>query len=313
MLPKKESEKPAVLEYLYSQFEKGEIPDGLVTSDHVREAIGATNAKLGKANPANFLKDIVRSEHANSIWPKSLKEKGISARQRYGAKRVLQFIKFGAGQREPFPDRFPIDDTAKVYGVQSASLPFAARQLGRKEESWLTQVVVSLRMIESQLSIFSPEILRNRLRDVTHLQMGMKTQPEIDAVFLASYGATEKLKSATNLHMLITCEAKQIGQRILEDQIREQVAKALEVTEDIQNPQINAVKPMAIKVVEFKFEEKKEKAIYVVEFSHVDRTEFETNWSKSKPSDERLYSMPLEAVSKTIYRIMPPIAGLNAN
>ena len=32
MLPKNESEKPAVIEYLYSKYEKGELPDRLVTS-----------------------------------------------------------------------------------------------------------------------------------------------------------------------------------------------------------------------------------------------------------------------------------------
>jgi len=310
MLPKNESEKPAVIEYLYSKYEKGELPDRLVTSDQIREAIGTTKAKLGKANQANFLKDIVRSENANSIWPKTLIEKGISARQRYGEKRVFQFIEFSGDQKEPFPDRFPIDKSTETHRIQSASLPFAARQLGRKEESWLTQVVVNLRLIETQLSVFSP--LRSRVRDVFHLRMGMKTQPEIDAVFLASYGATQKLKSPTNLHMLVTCEAKQVNQRILEDQIREQVAIALKVTGKIQNPRINAVKPMAIKVVKLSFKDKKEKAIYIVEFSHIDRGDFEAKWSKSSPSDERLYSMPLEAVSKTVYRITPPISGLNA-
>jgi hypothetical protein len=311
MLPKKESEKPIVIEYLYKQYENGEIPDGLVTSDRLVRAIRATEASLGIANPANFLKDIIRSDHANSIWPKSLTDKGISARQRYGAKRVFQFIEFTEGQKEPFPDNFPIDEKTIPHEIQSASLPFAARQLGRKEETWLTQVVVNLRLVESQLSIFSP--MRTRVRDVTHLQTGMKTAPEIDAVFLATYGETEELKSPTNLNVLVTCEAKQINQRILEDQIREQVAKALEVTDDIQNPRINAVKPMAIKVVDFMFEAKKEKAVYIVEFSHIDRNEFDEKWAQKSPSDERLYSMPLNDVSKTVYRIMPPIAGLNAS
>jgi hypothetical protein len=314
MLTKKESEKsgkPPVIEYLYDKYANGEIPDGLITSDRLVEAIRATNASLGTANPANFLKDIIRSEHANSIWPKSLTGKGISARQRYGAKRVFQFIEFIEGQKEPFPDNYPIDENTNSHNIQSASLPFAARQLGRKEETWLTQVVVNLRLVESQLSIFSP--LRSRVRDVTHLQTGMKTAPEIDAVFLATYGETAELKSQTNLNVLVTCEAKQINQRILEDQIREQVAKALEVTADIQNPRINAVKPMAIKVVDHRFADKNEKAIYVVEFSHINREEFNIEWSQSSPSDERLYSMPLNDVSKTVYRIMPPVAGLNAN
>lgn len=310
MLRKKESEKPAVIEYLYRLYEEGKIPDGVVTSDQIVKAIEATKALLGTANPANFLKDIVRTENANSIWPTKLTKKKVSARQRYGSKRVFQFVKFVDGQKEPFPDRYSVDDDTKVHEIQSASLPFAARQLGRTEESWLTQVVVNLRIIETQLSIFSP--LRHRVRDVTHLQMGMKTQPEIDAVFLASYGETEKPKSATELHVLITCEAKQAKQRILEDQIREQVSRALEETKDIRNPNIDAIKPMAIKVIEYDFPDGKEKAIYVVEFCHIGRETFNTKWASSGSSDERLYSMPLEAVSKTVYRIAPPIAGLNA-
>jgi hypothetical protein len=310
MLPKKESEKPKVVEYLHSLYEQGKIPDGIVTSDQVIKAIAATGAVLGKANPANFVKDIVRSENANAIWPESLKRKRVSARQRYGGTRVFQFVPYVKEQIEPFPDRFMPNQQTHIHTVQSASRSFVARRLGRKEETWLTQIVVNLRLIESQLSIFSPQ-LRSRVRDVTHLQMGMKTQPEIDAVFLATFGETEKLKSATGLHMLISCEAKQFGQRILEDQIREQVAKAMEITRKLKTPQIEAVKPMAIKVVEHKFPTGKERAIHMVEFEHIGRTQYESAWANSATSEERLYTMPLVSVSDTIYRIMPPVSGLN--
>jgi hypothetical protein len=304
-----QSGKPPVIEYLYERYKRGEIADGIVTSDLIVDAIEETGAKLGKANPANFLKDIVRTENANAMWPESLKRDRVTARQRYGAKRVMQFVKYRSGQTDPFPDQFLVDQHTKVHEVQSASLPFAARQLGRQEEAWLTQVVVNLRVVESQLSIFSPE--RDRVRDVTHLQMSVKTQPEIDAVFLASYGATKGLSSATDLHLLVTCEAKQFGQRILEDQIREQVAKAMEITNQITNPRIEAVKPIAIKVIGHTFARKREKAIYVVEFARIGRKEFAAKWLDSA-DNENLYSMPLEAVSKVIYRVTPPIAGLNA-
>ena len=147
-------------------------------------------------------------------------------------------------------------------------MSFVARRLGRKEETWLTQIVVNLRLIECQLSVFSP--LKARLRDVTHLQMGMKTQPEIDAVFLASFGKTEKLDSPTIMHMLISCEAKQLNQRILEDQIREQVAKSMQITKAMKTPAIDVVKPMAIAVTRHDFAGVKERAIYVVEFEQID-------------------------------------------
>ncbi len=309
MPPKKKSEKPRVIEFLYEQYKRGEIPDGLVTNDRVADAIKATKADLSVANPANFLKDIIRGKGANRIWPDALKSDRVSARQRYGSKRVFQFVPYEEGQDRPFPDYFEIDESTKTHQVQAASIPFAARQLGRSEESWLTQIVVNLRLIESQLSIFSP--YRDRVRDVTHLQMGMKTQPEIDAVFLASYGASGKLSSETSLHVLVTCEAKQFRQRILENQIREQVGKAMEITDKIKNPQIQAVKPMAIQVVEHEFVDGKEKAIFIVEFEQIPRADFASDQGESEKMD-RLLSMKLKAISKAIYRITPPIAGLNS-
>ena len=309
-MPQKESEKPPVIEKLYEMFEHGEIPDGIVTSDHVQRAIKAAGVGLGTANPANFLKDVIRSPNANSIWPASLTEKQVTARQRYNRKRVLQFIEFRSeDQKQPFPDHFPPLPDTPVHLVQSASMPFAARQLGRKEETWLTQIVVNLRLIESQLSIFSPE--RGKLRDVIHLQMNMKTKPEVDAVFLASYGETENMSSATTVHHLVTCEAKQIGQRILDDQIREQVNKAMQLTERLENPIISAVKPIAISVLQRSFpDETCEPAIYIVEFQPISRTEFENRWKPSAEGEE-LYDLPLIPQSRAIYRVFPPVAGLN--
>ncbi len=144
------------------------------------------------------------------------------------------------------------------------------------------------------------------------MQTGMKTQPEIDAVFLASFGAKASLNSKTDLHVLISCEAKQINQRILEDQIREQVAKAMQITKHIKTPEIDAVKPMAITVKKMSFDGKSENAIYLVEFEHITRKDFEKKWLAKSDADERLYAMPLKAVSQTLYRIAPPVSGLNA-
>src|SRR5690349_7186929 len=115
----------------------------------------------------------------------------------------------------------------------------------------------------------------------------MKTQPEIDAVFLASFGATASLASKTDMHMLISCEAKQINQRILEDQIKEQVSKAMEITKHIETPEIEAVKPMAITVKKMTLDGKVENVIFVVEFKHIVRSDFERKWSAKSDNDER--------------------------
>lgn len=311
-LPKRLSEKPKVFEHLYHLVETGQITNGIILSDHVVDAIDATRADLSKRNPANFLKDVIRNNRANAVWPEALKAKRITARQRYGEKRVFQFIPYRDDQVEPFPDRFVPNEHTPEYLVQSASIPFAARQLGRKEETWVTQVAVYLRLIETQLSVFSP--MRGRVRDVTHLQMGMKTQPEIDAVYVASFGKTESINSLTDLHLSITCEAKQDKERILEDQIKEQVAESIGKTRTIKTPKIGGVKPIAVKVVRHKFREsdKEERAVYVVEFEHILREEFEQSWRPANKEDDRLYNLPLRKVSDAVYRILPPVRGVNA-
>jgi hypothetical protein len=308
MVAKKDSEKPKVIEYLYKMVETGE-QKAIVSSADIKRAIDATKAKLSTSNPANFLKDIIRTDNANANWPEYLKAKRITARQRYGLTRVFQFIPYQEGQTEPFPSTiFPAAGIPE-YRAQSASLPFTARRLGRREETWLTQVVVNLRLIETQLSVFSP--MKDRLRDVTHLQMGMKTQPEIDAVFLSSFGKDNSSESPTTLHLLITCEAKQLGERILEDQIKEQVAKAMEETQKIKTPAIDGIKPMAVKVVEHKFKTGTERGIYVIEFASVMRDEFDKNWKPSGEDEERLYRMTLKRDSDAVYQVMPPVRGLN--
>ena len=303
------SKKIPVIEYLYSEYLKGNLPDGLVRSEDIVNAISATGSTLNKANPANFLKDIVRKETANENWPEALTLAGITARQRYGEKRVFQFLPFASDQTEPFPDRYLPTLSTPVHTIQSASVPFAARQLGRKEESWLMQILVALRVVETQLAIFSP--LRSRLRDVTHLQMSMKTQPEIDAVYLVSYGSTQNLAEGVERNALLTCEAKQLGERILEDQIREQVAETFKQTKKLSQPGINAVKPMAVQVRKVPGSDGTIRGIYVVEFQRIPRGVFDRCYSPSKSDPEPLYAMPLKRVSEAIHCLSPAVRGVN--
>ncbi|MEL6915883.1 MAG: hypothetical protein AAFP13_15420 [Pseudomonadota bacterium] len=303
------SKKTPVIEHLYNEHLNGNIPDGVVLSKHIIDAISATGSDLSKANPANFLKDIVRKETANDNWPDALTHARVTARQRYGHKKVFQFRPFAPGQTEPFPDRYLPGPTTPVHILQSASVPFAARQLGRKEESWLMQVVAMLRVIETQLAIFSP--LCTRLRDVTHLQMSMKTQPEIDAVYLVSHGSTRNISKGVDRFSLVTCEAKQLGERILEDQIREQVAEAFKQTKKLAQPDINAVKPMAVQVRNVPASSGTIRGIYIVEFQRIARQVFEKHYAPDKSDPERLYRMPLRPVSQAVHALSPAVRGVN--
>lgn len=69
--------------------------------------------------------------------------------QRTGTGDAFEFIRFNAGQTEPFPDSFRMPDNPPTYPVQSLSLPIVTKRLGRRDESWLIQTAVNLRIVES--------------------------------------------------------------------------------------------------------------------------------------------------------------------
>jgi hypothetical protein len=176
---------------------------------------------------------------------------------------------------------------------------------------------VNLRVVESHLSLFSP--IAGRLKDVTHLQMGMKTQPEIDATYVVTLGANSDDAETEETNLMVTCEAKQNDERLLEDQIREQVAKAFDVTAHLQRPAVHGVKPIAAQVITRPArDEQSERLIYVVEFEHLMRADYEDRWRnvpKSKgveANSERVYGLPLIQVSGALFRVVPAVQGINA-
>ncbi|MBV9932476.1 MAG: hypothetical protein JO013_16240 [Alphaproteobacteria bacterium] len=303
------SEKTQVLEYLGKRYLAGDFPDGIIRNDDVVDAIRVTGASLSKSNPANFLKDVIRKTSANQNWPTLLKEERVTARQRYGEKRVMQFIPYGEDQNVPFPDPFEPDEATRVHLVQTASLPYVARHLGRSEETWLTQIAVNLRLVETQLALFSEGDQREHLRDIYHLQTGIKTQPEIDASFIASYTSSDDEQILPD-YTFITCEVKQRNERILPDQIREQIAKAFDITASLVDPAIAYVKALAMKVVPVPAAVgQREFGVYVVEFNSIARDEFDQEYRNS-PDPEALYRMPLARCATTLFRLSPRIKAI---
>jgi hypothetical protein len=301
------SDKTPVIEYLGQKHLRGEFVDGIVRSDDVIAAIDAIESDLSKSNPANFLKDIIRKTSANQNWPDLLKQHRITARQRYGERRVMQFVPYRNDQTVPFPDDYERSADTIIHSVQTASLPYLARQLGRSEETWLAQVAVNLRLVETQLSLFSSENRRARLRDVSHLQTGVKTQPEIDATFVASYSPVGAASEPDNI--FITCEIKQRNERVLIDQIREQISKAFEITHRLDEPSIGFVKAFAMKVVPVEpGRTRGEYGIYVVEFEAIDRVTFDSDMATEDP--EALYNLPMRVSSSVLYRLSPRIKAL---
>jgi hypothetical protein len=284
----------------------------IVSGKDIEVAIDAVASDLGKRNTANFLKDIVRRKGASALWPPELIRERIGARQVFGERRVFEFVPFDEGVDEAFPDRFgPLDNTP-IYDIQSVSLPFFARRLGRNEESWLSQVVVNLKLVEAHLAFAPPG--KDTIRDLVHLQTGMKTQPEIDATFIASYSGA----SGGEKHILLTCEAKREKERLLEEQLRFQVRAGMKATFSFSNPPVEGVKPMGIQLVARQTEQGPEQLVYIVEFETIERAAYEAECfggrrvtKSSKADDEAIFKLKLDVVSRGLYRLRPAVAGVS--
>lgn len=215
------TEKPKVIEHLFSaRYDPttGTVKDPVVNSDDLVTAIDHCNKTFGTdlstKNPANFLKDYLRSPKRNEVWPAALTAARYTARQKYREKRVFAFVPYAAGQSEPFPDPFVLPDEAPRHLIEAVSLPSDARALGRSDEAWLIQVCVHQRVVQTHFAIYSSlDVV-----DIFHLQNSVKATPEIDAIFLMTYRANGEITKA-----LVTLEAKR-NEPILADQIRAQVA-----------------------------------------------------------------------------------------
>ena len=301
------SAKTAVIAHLYEKWRRGEFADDVIRREDISRAMEEIGSTLSVGNLANFLKDLIRNNTIVDNWPVELVEARISARQRYGGERVFQFFEHPPEWDSPFPDWHAPTENTPIYTVQSLSIDSVARNLGRDEETWLTQIAVNLHLVQTQLSIYSPAPLRSRVRDVRHLQMSIKTQPEIDAAFVATYHNDEFPNSLET--MFVTLEAKRRNERILLDQIREQVAKAFEITKHLDDPPIHAVKPMALQVIRWPHGERRENMIFLVEFEHMDRSRFSAEFDPIH-YPLAIHEMHLEQVSCALYRLEPRVRPL---
>lgn len=272
------SEKTAVIKYLFDLYWDGtRLTRTLMTLDDVKMAIRECNLQDGKQrsdrNPANFLKDIVRSRGASQIWPAEVAALGYTGEQRTGRGDSFEFVPLKPGQLDPFPDLYrPTDSTPRI-DLQSVSMSLASKHLGRRDEAWLVQTAVNLRVVEQHLATMSAL----HITQISHLQMTVKLRAtEIDSLYLAT------LRDGTTA--IVTCEAKQDSERILVGQIRSQVEAAFGTVDT------SLVIPMAVRSV-------RGVGIHVLEFKAVHRASLAT-------------AVIPELASEAIYCLKPPVTGI---
>jgi hypothetical protein len=259
------SEKTIVIEHIFDKLydaETGTFSRTVVTSEDIQDAKRYCAEHFGikakvEGNHYNFMKDIVRGKSASKIWPQRLKDLNIGGLQKTGDGSVFEFVHGVAGALDSLDEDFLPSEATPSFPVQSLSLPLASKELGRTDESWLLQVAVNLRIVESHFANMANSQIE--ALELTHLQMDIKLRKvQIDALFRA----LQRLPDGSPSSVLITVEAKQGNQRILTEQIGRQVIAAFGATET------ELVIPVAIAAI-------KGKGIYVVEFAAVARDDLE--------------------------------------
>lgn len=277
------SDKTKVIEYLFFKYwDDGteKLKKSIMSMTDVQRAIKHCNrhlgTKLSDRNPANFMKDVVRGKGASRNWPESVHEKRYTAVQTPGDGNIFEFRPYGPDQEEAFPDPYSLHQDSPAYVVQSVSMPLTAKRLGRSDEPWLIQTAVNLRVIETHFAVAS----KVPVVELTHLQMSVKLRrTEIDALFYAICQEGDKQYSA-----IITCEAKQKRERILEHQIVQQVRAAFQATDT------EFVVPIALQAI-------KGSGFQIVEFERVSRSE--------AASLEKL-----RVAQRGRYHLKPPVPGI---
>jgi hypothetical protein len=276
------SKKTPIIQYLFDLHWDGgaqKLHKTVMTQVDVQNAIRHfrdSGTDLSDRNVANFMKDIVRGQNASRMWPQALTARRFTAVQATGEGNVFEFVPFLEGQTEPFPDKFRARDDLRRHLISSVSVPLFARDLGRADEPWLIQTAVNLGVLEAHFGVYSPL----NVLQLTHLQMSVKLRAtEIDALFLAICR-----DEAQERRVLVTCEAKQARERILEQQIIEQISAAFDTAE------VDGVAAVGLRAVQGE-------GFYLVEFKEATKSNFSR-------------TAQLTPVREIVYALKPPLKGI---
>ena len=318
-----ESQKKRIIRSLFAyrrlQERRGQLPNMTVSLSEVRIAIERANKRksgiggstLSVGNTANFFKDIVRREQSyRDTWPQSILRAGYIGRQVKGGNKgsrlmapvhkkgrapkgqgpCFEFViargKDPIGdlyQRAPTYKRQSLSGAIPVYDIQTLELTPEVRRLPRRDETFLLQLIVRLRVIETHLGAVSGK----GFESLVHLQMGLKLRgAEIDCLFMGDLGSGAAHTAAlAKPRVLVAVEAKGKSDDILKGQIGDQAAALFGIS--AFKDEIDAVVPMAAKLDE-------NGRLYVVEYDFVRR---------GKP-------VQLQIASEAFYNFTPSIGGL---
>lgn len=221
------SQKVAVFEALFNaRYDPAtqQITSPLVMLEDVAAAIRTLNASnvidLSANNPANFIKDFLRSARRNALWPQSILQAGYTARQRTASGQCFEFVPLAPGTL-PFPDDFTLSGNEPEFVIQTLSLPLSTRSIVRNDEQSVAQIAVKQHILEHFLAS-SPKAQGWGISEVTHLQNNVKLRStEIDALYQVTIISNEDTIIGAS-----SVEVK-IGDPIISEQIEKQAIATL--------------------------------------------------------------------------------------
>jgi hypothetical protein len=258
---------------------KKRLSDTVVTLDDIQEEIReATNrgVRASTKNLANFFYDIIRTTSANANWPTAVFDNGYIGRQLLGTGQCFEFVVAERNLLEPFPNRFGRTPETPRSPIQTISLPLLARQLRRIDESAILQIVIALRVLETHFALHSNQTID----ELTHLRSYLTFKDvSLDAVFTGT-----RLYEDRREPLIVTCETKQSGERILQERLIRQVRVAATL-------ELSAawVLPVVVQRAD-------NCAVYVAEFEAIE-------------TEHAGYLSELELSSCRVYDLLPIIAG----
>ena len=275
------SEKTQVIEFLFNERYDGasnSVDDPVVTFNDLARAIRETGAKLSTKNLANFWKDIVRASSRNNTWPADVFDKGWTGTDAIGQRdsASFAFVEVDQSVKTPFPEP-PEPSQAAIDAatvIETLSIPLASKQLGRSDETWVSQVAQRLKLIEQHFAVASPV----PAAEIEFLQTSVGLAGgEVDAVY--------RLIDTSENYWLIAVEAK--GRKDLLHLL--QLSRSSQLLQEYANNRmeitVSGVIPVGLKVIGVS-------RLHVVEFA-------------SDGSDEPA------VVAESVFLLQPAVPGID--
>ena len=246
-----------------------------------------------------------------------LKELEITAKQTTTQGKIFEFVRYEVGQDEPFPPGPLPKKESEIAKIQTLSIPRYQRHLPEINDAAIVQVLVNYHVLETHFAIYSEGRRDEDCTDMFFLQTAAvaRGKAETDALYSArfSFPADSKGgKNGTSSKLgFISCEVKQDRERLIEEQIIQQVAGLLEKNKDrefVVPVYVKHIGGYSQRYIEGGKDEKLT-GLFLQEYQPVFREECEVIVEEKKKRVKRIDDSKIELVERVnrLYQFSPDV------